>query len=62
MCKSLIIFIILLSIFVMLNIFALTQLLLDFFFAKMNAFIHYFFARSIVLCTSAQNVFAKKVL
>lgn len=61
MCKSLIIFIILLSIFVMLNIFALTQLLLDF-FAKMNAFIHYFFARNIVLCTSAQNVFAKKVL
>lgn len=46
----------------MLNIFALTQLLLDFFFAKMNAFIHYFFARSIVLYTSAQNVFAKKVL
>lgn len=46
----------------MLNIFALTQLLLDFFFAKMNAFILYFFARNIVLCTSAQNVFAKKVL
>lgn len=54
MCKSLIIFIILLSIFVMLNIFALTQLLLDFFFCKNECFYSLFLCKEhcpVYLCS-----------